>query len=199
MVPTSAAPVSSLNSWPTSATKSLGMSHAASSVGIDQRPPHPLGGVRVDGFVFDGEGVAHGFSSRWRAETIEAALPEPVEGVHPLPHLVEALGMQVVATLTTVALLAHESDPAQHREMLRDRGPAHRHDGGELVDGLVAAGEGGDEGATHGVGDGAEGVGDGGSAGRGHADTIRKENLTCQARAEGSRARSERNYQILRY
>ena len=35
----------------------------------------------------------------------------------------------------------------------------------ELVDGLVAAGELGDEGAPHGVGDGAEGVGDSRCAG----------------------------------
>ena len=119
-------PVSSTNSRPTSGAKSVGMSHAASSVGIDERPPHPLGGVRVDGFVFDGEGRDSRVLLQVATETVETVVPEPVERVHPLPHLVEALGVEVVATLTPVALLAHEPDPAQHREMLRDRRAAHR-------------------------------------------------------------------------
>src|SRR5438477_1464391 len=66
-------------------------------------------------------------------ETVETVVPEPVERVHPLPHLVEALGVEVVAALPAVALLGHESYPPQHREMLRHRGAAHRHGGGELV------------------------------------------------------------------
>ena len=74
--------------------------------------------------------------------------------------------MEVVAALTTVALLAHQSYPPQHRQMLGDRGPAHRHRRRQLVHGLVAAGELGDERAPHGMGDGAEGVGDRGRAGR---------------------------------
>ena len=74
--------------------------------------------------------------------------------------------MEVVAALTPVPLLAHEPDPAEHREVLGDRGPAHGDGGRELVHGLVAAGERGDEGASDGVGDGAERVGDRGCADR---------------------------------
>ena len=101
-------------------------------------------------------------------ETIETGLPEAVERVHPLPHVVEPFGVQVVATLATVALLAHETDLAQHREVLRHRGPADRHADGQLAHPLVAARQRGDQGSADGVGDGAEGVGDGGSTGCGH-------------------------------
>ena len=47
--------------------------------------------------------------------------------------------MEVVAALTTVPLLAHESDPPEHGEVLRDRGTADGDVGGKLADRLVAA------------------------------------------------------------
>jgi hypothetical protein len=94
------------------------------------------------------------------AETIQAVRPELVERVYPCPDLVEALGMEVVAALTSVPLFAHEPDAAEDREVLRDSGATHGHDCGELAHGLVAGGERGDERAAHRVGDGSEGIGD---------------------------------------
>src|SRR5215218_852238 len=94
-------------------------------------------------------------------ETIETARPEAVERVHPPAHLVEPLVVEVVATFTTVALLAHDPHPSEHGEMLRDGRPADGHRRRQLADRLVAGGELGDERAPHGMGDGAEGVGDG--------------------------------------
>ena len=96
------------------------------------------------------------------AETVETVVPEPVEHLHPLPHLVEALGVEVVATLTTVALLAHQTHAAQHRDAATT-GRLNGTTAAELVDGLVAASEGGDERAAYRVAIGAEGVGDGGA------------------------------------
>ena len=77
---------------------------------IDERAPHPLGGVRIDGFAFDDDGGGSRVLLQVATEAVKTCFPEPVERVHPLPHFVEALGVEVVAALTPVPLLAHEAD-----------------------------------------------------------------------------------------
>ena len=70
-------------------------------------------------------------------KTLEAIIPEPLVMRDPFPHRPESLGDEVVAPLSAMPLLRHETDIKQDAEVLGDGWAAHLELSRHRVDGAV--------------------------------------------------------------
>src|SRR5262245_46252757 len=111
---------------------------------------------------------------------MEAVIPEPLVMRDPVPHRAEPFGDEVIAPLSAMPLLRHQTGIKQDAEVLGDSRAAHREMSRNRVNGTVGLDEEIEHPATRGMADCAKDIlltiGS-----HHHAANIRKKTLTCQA------------------
>ena len=70
-------------------------------------------------------------------ESLEVVVPEPLIMRDPVPHRAESFGDEVIAPLSAMPLLRHETGIKQDAEVLGDGGSAHLEMSRNRVDGPV--------------------------------------------------------------
>lgn len=112
-------------------------------------------------------------------ESLELVIPEPLVMREPVPHRPEPRGDEVIAPLSAMPLLRHETGIKQYAKVLGDGGAAHLEMSRNRVDGAVGLDEEIEHPATRGMANRPKDIrftiGN-----HHHAASIRKQSLTRQ-------------------